>query len=71
MKKYLVSIVDDEFDDMFPGDEMYPVYKIEANSIEEAFEKMKSNYPNGNYDSETYSIEDRGMVYMLSQKTGI
>jgi hypothetical protein len=69
--KYQVLIVDNEFDDMFDGCENYPIYEIEAESIEKAFEKMKSNYPNGNYDSETYSIEDCGTVYMLSHKTGI
>lgn len=70
--KYQVSVVDNEFDDIFNGYENYPIYEVEAESIKEAFEKMKSNYPNGNYDSETYSIEDNGMVYMLSShKTGI
>lgn len=72
MNKYQVSVVDNEFDDMFDGCETYPIYEIQAESIEEAFEEMKRNYPNGSYDSETYSIEDRGMVYMLSShKTGI
>ncbi len=67
MNKYQVMIVDDEFDDMFPGeDEMYPVYEIEANSIEEAWEEMKKNYVGyQTADEETHSLMYNEMVYML------
>jgi hypothetical protein len=61
-------IVDDEFDDMFPGDEMYPVYKIEANSIEGAWEEMKKDYSDcESCDEETYSLMRGGLVYMLKE----